>query len=249
MSAKQSVLRSRTLTQIVLACLLVQIAFAYPAAAQDPAPGHLRIAATYTPAVASGLDSPSTIYFASVHGEELMAGGDVTFKGVIQSAVQNASIPYESTIPADVIQSISFTPEPPLAPSAPGVYQILEDGQPTGWELRLATFVDHLKADTLIHSASVVNPQTGETLNIVALNDPVPVVVIIGGGLVLLLCGTNIVAELANSCAAKATKACAPNGVKSVKSKVTAWSLLSGCRSECTFECYPPKAQVVPSGH
>lgn len=200
----------------------------------------IRIAATYTPAGATG-PSPTT-YFANVDGAALAAGLDAKFTGVIQSAKDGTSTPFESLIPGSAIRSISFSPEPPTAASPLKSYKILQDGLPTDYELRMATYVDNLQPNTLVHTGVVVNTTTGEQMTLTALNDPIPVIAIVGGALVLILCGTGIVNDLVNSCTSQAIKACGKAGVKKVKVKVTFWSLLTGCRSECSYECNPPAA-------
>lgn len=204
-------------------------------------PNVIRLAAVYTPA---GAPVPSgNLYFASVNADALASGADVTFEGYVQSAANGSSIPFRTYVPGGAIRSISFSPQVPTAASPMASYSVLQDGQPTPYVLKLATYVDELKANTLVHSGIVVNTQTGEQMTLTALNDPIPVGIIIGGAIVLVLCGTGIITDLVNSCTSQAIKACGDRGVKKVNVKINFWSLLTGCRSDCEYECNPPKTK------
>ena len=145
---------------------------------------------------------------------------------------------------ADVLAGITMDPAPQLDDSPEQVYNIYQDGERVPVALHMETSADPLKANSYVHTGSFFFEETGKVVTFSALNDPVPVVVIVGGAIVLLICGVNIIAELVESCAEEAKNACEPNGVKSCEAEITAWSLLMGCSSECRFVCHSPAPKV-----
>ena len=158
-----------------------------------------------------------------------------------------ANHPYSVEVLTDVMDSLTLSEVPALeVESEQKAYEIYQDGALMPVTVNLKTSVDSLKANSYIHTGSFHYWDSGKVVSFAAVNDPVPVVVIIGGAAVLLICGINIIDELVDSCADEAARACKPNGVKKCEAKITAWSLITGCNSNCEFECWPPAPPPPP---
>lgn len=189
-----------------------------------------------------------TLFFGSIDGDKVKAGHDVVVEGHVVRHATGMNQPYSIVLPAAAVAGITLKAmgasgggqSPALEDADEAIYEVFQDGQRMPIKVRLETTADPLKANSYVHSGSVLYEHTGKVISFQALNDPIPVVVIAGIA-VLLICGANIVNEIVNSCADRAARACAPNGVQSCEVKITAWSLLSGCRGDCKFTCWPPQ--------
>ena len=188
----------------------------------------------------------ATLFFSSLDGDRVLAGGSARFEGHLTDHATQTNHPYSVEIPADTLDTITLEAAPVLEDSEEQLYEIFQDGERVPVVLRMETTADPLKANSYVHSGTFLFEDTGKVVSFSALNDPVPVVIIIGGALVLLLCGANIIGELADSCADKAKRACAPNGVKTCEVEISVWSLITGCDSECNFTCHKPAGGVKP---
>jgi hypothetical protein len=221
----------------VLICMLGNISMLEPVWAQNNV---ARISMTYQP----GTDG-DTVTFLSVDGN-LLDQPEIEANGVMQDS--HGPIPIEMTFSTDELGAITVVPLPPDGPSKKKSYAIYEDGELTTYQLVLATYVDDLKADSLLHSGTITDTATGRTINFVALNDPIPVIVIIS----LIAAIVCVISILINDCTSQARAACGAGGVKSVKAHVHV-SLRRGCGVDCEWECYPPPARptavatVVPN--
>ena len=227
-----------------LTASLVLAAFTGVGSVAQAAPdNYVRLSLAYT-----SPDHPAdaTLYFASLDGDAVLAGGPARFEGHLTDNATGANHPYAVEIPAHILDSITLDSVPALEDSDEEVYEIYQDGDRVPVTLYMETTADPLKANSYVHTGTFYFEDTGKVVSFSALNDPIPVVVIVGGALVLLLCGANIIGDLVNSCAKRAAAACAPNGVKSCVAEITAWSLLMGCSSNCRFTCFPPAPAPGP---
>lgn len=235
-------LKSRPLSAVVLVAFLLQ-----PAIAFTQSKDNVRLSLAYT---SEGHPADATLFFGNLDGDRVAAGGPVLFEGYLVDYATGINHPYSVEILADVLAGITMDPAPQLEDSPEQVYNIYQDGERVPVTLHMETSADPLKANSYVHTGSFVFEETGKVVTFSALNDPVPVVVIVGGAIVLLICGVNIIAELVESCAEEAKNACEPNGVKWCEARITAWSLLMGCSSECRFVCHspaPPKVKGPPA--
>ena len=224
--------KSRFLSLIILLAFTCQstMAFAQPT-------DFVRISLAYSSA---GNPADATLFFGSLNGDDVMAGGPALFEGHLLDYETGTNHPYSVEIAAETLADITIDPTPALEDSDEQIYNIYQGGERVPVTLRMATSADPLKANSYVHTGTFHFEDTGKIVTFSALNDPIPVVVLIGGGAVLLICGTNIVQELVDACADRAARACAPNGVRTCKAEITAWSLIRGCDSNCTFTCWPP---------
>lgn len=211
--------------------------------ASPPAPTNV-VRYSFTLSPASGSGSSMTMF--ALDGDSLMNGLPAVWEGYVSDQATGQTVPFSYEVPAKGVHSITTSPPVPNAVAPMTTYQLFQDGAPLPYELEMETGQDPLKANSFIHTGVITNLVTGEQTNFVAHNDPIPVIVVVGAGAILLICGASITREFINSCAARAARACAPWGVKKVEAKVTGWSLLSGCRTECKFECNPPR-KVEPA--
>jgi hypothetical protein len=230
-------LRCRALFQsvscLILLCMLGNLAILDPVWAQDN--NVVRIALASQPGA-----QEDTVYFLSLDGNALGQGQPALLKGVLQR--QNETIPLELEIPYDELNSITLSPNPPTGPHKKKTYAIYQDGVRTSYQLVMTTFVDDLKPNTLLHSGTIVDTSTGTSVNFVALNDPVPVLVIVAG-IAAIVC---VISILVADCGDQAAAACGEAGVKWAHLSVSV-SLWEGCTTECTWECNPPPATPVPT--
>lgn len=225
-------LKSPALSVAVLVTFILQPAIGF-AQSKD----NVRLSLAYT---SEGHPADATLFFGSLDGDRVAAGGPALFEGYLVDHATETNHPYSVEILADVLAGITMDPAPQLDDSPEQVYSIYQDGERVPVTLHMETSADPLKANSYVHTGSFFFEETGKVVTFSALNDPVPVVVIVGGAIVLLICGVNIIAELVESCAEEAKNACEPNGVKSCEAEITAWSLLMGCSSECRFVCHSP---------
>jgi len=215
----------------VLICMLGNISMLEPVWAQSNV---ARISMAYQPG-----PNGDTVTFVSVDGNAL-GQPDLVVNGVMQD--NQGPIPIEFTLSTDELGAITVVPLPPDGPSKKKSYAIYEDGELTTYKLILATYVDDLKPDSLLHSGSITDTATGRTINFVALNDPIPVLVIIS----LIAAIVCVISILINNCTGQARAACGAGGVKSVKAHVYV-SLRRGCGVDCEWECYPPPVTPKPT--
>lgn len=181
----------------------------------------------------------ATLFFGSIDGDQSMSGGPMLIEGHLVDHATGANHPYSFEVPAEALDSITLSEVPLLEDSEERAYEIYQDGERMPILLYLETSADPLKANSYIHTGTFYYEDSDKVVSFAAVNDPIPVIPIVAAA-VLLICGVNIIDQLVESCAEEAKKACDPNGVKWCKAKITAWSLLSGCRSECTFACHDP---------
>ena len=203
----------------------------------------VRLSLAYSSA---GNPADATLFFGSLNGDDVMAGGPALFEGHLLDYATGTNHPYSVEIAADTLADITIDPNPALEDSDEQIYNIYQGGDRVPVTLRMATSADPLKANSYIHTGTFHFEDTGKVVTFSAVNDPIPVVVLVGGALVLLICGANIVQDLVDACADRAVRGCAPNGVRSCKAEITAWSLVMGCDSNCSFTCWPP-ATVDPT--
>ena len=224
--------KSRSLSVAVLVAFIAQ-----PAIVLAQPNDYVRLSLAYT---SEGNPADATLFFGSMDGYLVAGEGPALFEGYLVDYATGTNHPYSVEIPADVLADITIDPVPLLEDSQEQVYNIYQDGERVPVTLHMETSADPLKANSYIHSGSFLFEDNGKVVTFTALNDPVPVVILIGGAIVLLICGINIIDELVESCAEQAKEACEPNGVKSCTAEITAWSLLMGCSSNCSFDCHPP---------
>ncbi len=222
----------RLLASVVLTTFTLNVSVA-----QALPNNYVRLSLAYT---SEENPADATLYFASLDGDRILAGGPALFEGHLTDNATGANHPYSVEIAAEILDTITLDADPALEDSEERAYEIYQDGERVPVVLYMETTADPLKANSYVHTGTFYFEETGKVVSFSALNDPIPVVVIVAGALVLLLCGANIIQELTDSCADKAMRACAPNGVKSCDLEVSAWSLLMGCDSECSFVCHDP---------
>ncbi len=233
MSFRRSTVRG-PLASIVVCAFLLHIS-----AAQALPNDYVRLALAY-----GGDDrTDATLFFANIDGDQSMSGGPMLIEGHLVDHATGANHPYSIEVPFEALDSITLSEVPQLEDSEEQTYEIYQDGERMPVVLYLETSADPLKANSYIHTGTFYYEDSGKVVSFAAVNDPIPVVLVVGAA-VLLICGVNIIDQLVESCAEEAKEACDPNGVKWCKAKITAWSLLSGCRSECTFACHEPVPQA-----
>lgn len=239
-----------------LLALLVTVAPVSPLMAQDPTPTPTPTASPSPEPTPTASPSPSpdptptptpppitttTDYtnlgdgsMCSLGGNdsELTDGADLHYQAHLSAPELEGAFAMDVVFDQALADSVELNPVGP-----PDTYSLEFGFEPTGLELVLPSQPGS-KEGSYVHSGYATDTATGDTAPFFVDNDPVPVA-IVAVGIAACVCLIGMVSSwFQESCADKAIRACGGAGkVKKVEVRITAWSLLSGCRQSCSFEC------------